>query len=43
MDGFNFKNERLNKTSLIRTLYLSYLDFLLFFEQWMNINNNKKN
>ena len=42
VDHFNFKHERLNNNCLIMTLCLSYLDFLLYFKQWMNINYNKK-
>ena len=41
MDHFNFKHERLNKNSLILTLCFSYLDFWLFFKQWININYNE--
>ena len=39
---FNFKRERLNNNSLIMTPCLSYLDFLLFCKQWININYNEK-
>ena len=42
MDHFNFKHERLNNNSLILTLCFSYLDILLFFKQWININYNEK-
>ena len=42
MGHFNFKHERLNNNSLILTPCLSYLDFLLFFKQWININYNEK-
>ena len=42
VDCFNIKHERLNRNSLIIPLFLSYLDFFLFFKQWMNIKYNKK-
>ena len=42
MGHFNFKHERLNNNSWILTPCLSYLDFLLFFKQWININYNEK-
>ena len=39
VDYFNFKHERLNKKFFDYTLRLSYLDFFLFFKQWINIGN----